>query len=100
MKEAEMKTVRLSAGELDEYFISNPRLVHIERMDKRAFWIGVDTARGMVLINTGIDSRGMWYFNVEEDREGGQAYSVTSPRKQAKKEKEEKTTWIHNKLQS
>lgn len=60
------------AGEFDELFAENAT-IHIERMDERAFWIGINLPNGeQVMVNTGIASR-TWFFNVEEDAVGDTA---------------------------
>lgn len=71
--------VRLdSFGELDEYFADGAH-VHIERMDTRSFWIGLDLPGDRhVRINTGV-SGNKWYFNVEEDWAEGKTYEVNRP---------------------
>lgn len=70
-----------SQGEFDETWFSGVN-VHIERMSETAFWIGFDFPDGSrVMLNTGVQ-RGVWYFNLEEDRLGTdrQCVSVRRPR--------------------
>lgn len=57
--------------EFDELFLKDAT-VHIERMNTRAFWIGIEAADGQrIHINTGVED-GKWFFRVEEvDAEGG-----------------------------
>jgi hypothetical protein len=62
-------------GEFDEVFVSDASLVHIERMDERAFWIGINVGKRMLMINTGV-SDGEWYFRIEEDKIGGKEFVV------------------------
>lgn len=67
-----MATVRLDhRGEFDELFVGSAE-VHIERMNTRAFWIGIDVKDGPTIhINTGI-ANGKWFFRVEDvDTESG-----------------------------
>lgn len=56
-------------GEFDEVFVDNA-FVHVERMNTRAWWIGITPPKksGLprLMINTGIHD-GEWYFNIEED---------------------------------
>lgn len=54
------------SGEFDELF-ADGAYVHVERMADRAFWIGVERGDQKVMINTGVNAEGDWYFNVEED---------------------------------
>jgi hypothetical protein len=64
-------------GEFDEAFFTNAS-VHIERMDTRAWWIGIETPEGNFMINTGI-ADGKWFFNFEEDKLGGESHLLTRP---------------------
>jgi len=65
-------------GEFDEMFLHNAS-VHIERMNTRAFWIGIETADGRnIHVNTGVHN-GKWFFNVEDTAVGGKFESVERP---------------------
>lgn len=57
-------------GEFDELFVTG--FVHIERMDTRAFWIGIDTPGGQIHVRTGVE-KGVWFFNIEQEFEDGRA---------------------------
>lgn len=75
-------------GEFDEVWVKNA-FVHIERMDDKAFWIGIDPpkASGLprIMLNTGVVN-GQWYFNLEEDSLDGKRLEVSRPRgKRARK---------------
>lgn len=65
-------------GEFDEVFVKKAS-VQIERMDEKAFWIGID-APGMptLMINTGV-YMGRWYFRVEEDAFEGKSFEIFRP---------------------
>ena len=81
MSEPTKPIVRLDNGmthapEFDELFASGD--IHVERMSTRSFWIGIDTASGHICINTGV-AEGKWYFNVEEDWNGGKRYEIERP---------------------
>jgi len=68
-------------GEFDELWVRNA-YVHVERMDKTAFWIGIDIEDDRdhrLMVNTGVD-RGVWYFNVEEEGGVGHSFTVRRPR--------------------
>ena len=65
-------------NEFDELVVEKAN-VHIERMDKKAFWIGIYPKNGKGwMVNTGVDEHGEWYFNVDEDseRDENRSYSV------------------------
>ena len=70
-------------GELNEVFLSKAS-VHIERMNERCYWIGIE-APGFVplLVTTGIDGS-IWFFNVEEDEIGGRFLQVQRSRRSKK----------------
>src|SRR5687767_12674357 len=55
------------SGEFDELFAKGVRSVHVERMEGRSFWIGIDLPNGeQVNVRTGVE-RGKWYFRVLGD---------------------------------
>lgn len=71
----------LGMGEFDELFCANA-FVHIERMDKRAFWMGITGPDGKdIMVNTGVTNDGIWFFNVDENWKGGERYEIQVPRK-------------------
>lgn len=67
-------------NEFDELIVEKAN-VHIERLDTKAFWIGIYPDKGAGwMVNTGVDSDGNWFFNVEEDDdnpEGGRSFMVS-----------------------
>ncbi len=69
-----------SFGEFDETWFRGAD-VHIERMNETGFWIGFDLPGDRrVMLNTGVH-KGVWFFNLEEDRIGGGNFvSVQRPR--------------------
>lgn len=78
---SELAKLRLdNRGEFDELFVQDAR-VHVERMNTRAFWIGIEVKGGpMIHINTGIH-HGKWFFRVEDVDSplGGVSESVERP---------------------
>lgn len=80
-EETEMSkaTVRLDdRKEFDELIVENV-MVHIERMDRKAFWIGIYPKDGPGwMVRTGV-VRDKWYFNVEEDATNGRLHRIEVP---------------------
>lgn len=72
-------TVRLDdRKEFDELLVDRAD-VHIERLDGKAFWIGIYAKGGTGwMVNTGV-VRGKWYFNVQEDAINGRLYRIEVP---------------------
>lgn len=71
----------LGLGEFDELW-SSEASVHIERMDKRAFWMGIYLPdKRSVMVNTGVTHSGIWFFNVDENWHEGRRYEIQVPRR-------------------
>lgn len=64
--------------EFDELIVENAT-VHIERLDKKTFWIGIYPKKGPGwAVATGVE-RGSWFFNVQEDTDKGRLYRIKVP---------------------
>lgn len=75
-----MSKIKLDhCGEFDEFFAEDAK-IHVERMNARAIWIGIDLPDGgAVHMNTGIEA-GVWFFNVSRtDSVGGVDAQITRP---------------------
>ncbi len=61
--------------EFDEVFVQNAT-VHVERMDEKCYWIGINApGLPMLMINTGVE-QGKWFFTIEEDEAKGRFLRV------------------------
>ena len=61
-------SLRGDAGDIDEVVINNPRLVHIEQMDGRCWWIGIYMPDDTYWMGNFIaDSRGRMTFSEQEN---------------------------------
>lgn len=71
-------------GELDEVFVRNA-FVHVERMSRQCYWIGI-YGEGMspLRIFTG-QHRGTWFFNLADDRVGGNEFIVKVVRRKKRR---------------
>lgn len=55
-------------GDIDEIVIRNPQAVHVEQMDDRCWWIGIDMPDGTYWHgNFSCDSRGRMRFSEQEN---------------------------------
>lgn len=64
------------SAEFDELVVDGSAFVHVERMDQRCFWIGIDLPDNKrINIRTGVED-GMWFFRVEEDFKEGRDFLV------------------------
>ena len=60
--------MRGDGGDIDEVVICNPRMVHVEQMDDRCWWIGIHMPDGSSWMGNFIaDSRGRMRFSEQEN---------------------------------